>query len=220
MIYQDDNVLSISGIQHFVYCRRQWALIHIEQQWEENLLTVSGESMHQKAHDNTFSETRNGVIITRGMQVSSYELGIYGVCDVVEFVPSSEGAIIHNKEGYFKIIPVEYKHGEPKTSDADILQVAAQAMCLENMFCVKIDELNIYYGKTRHREKIPFTDDIRERLVKILEEMHQLYDRRYTPKVKQNKNCRACSLKNICLPRLTKISSVKGYMSKMLGDEL
>ena len=188
MIYQDDNVLSISGIQHFVYCRRQWALIHIEQ---------------QKAHDNTFSETRNGVVISRGMQVSSYELGIYGVCDVVEFVPSSEGAIIHNKEGYFKIIPVEYKHGEPKTSDADILQVAAQAMCLENMFCAKIDELNI-----------------RERLVKILEEMHQLYDKRYTPKVKQNKNCRACSLKNICLPRLTKISSVKGYMSKMLGDEL
>lgn len=79
MMYDDDNILSISGIQHFVFCRRQWALIHIEQQWAENLLTVSGEIMHEKAHDDTFTETRNGVIISRGMQVSSYELGIYGV---------------------------------------------------------------------------------------------------------------------------------------------
>lgn len=83
MTYDDDNILSISGIQHFVFCRRQWALIHIEQQWAENLLTVSGEIMHNKAHDNTFSETRNGVIVSRGMQVASYELGIFGECELL-----------------------------------------------------------------------------------------------------------------------------------------
>lgn len=112
MMYDDDNILSISGIQHFVFCRRQWALIHIEQQWAENLLTVSGEIMHEKAHDDTFTETRNGIITSRGMQVSSYELGIYGVCDIVEFVPSDDGAILFGKEGKYSVVPVEYKHGE------------------------------------------------------------------------------------------------------------
>lgn len=216
MMYDDDNILSISGIQHFVFCRRQWALIHLEQQWAENLLTVSGEIMHQRAHDNSFTETRNGIITSRGMQVVSYELGIYGVCDVVEFIPSESGAAIHGKSGRYKIIPVEYKHGEPKEIDADILQVAAQALCLENMFCTKIDELNIFYGKTKHRQRIEFSDEIRNRLIEVIDEMHLLYERRYTPRVKKNKNCRACSLKNLCLPRLTKIKSVNKYVSDML----
>lgn len=116
MMYDDDNILSISGIQHFVFCRRQWALIHIEQQWAENLLTVSGEIMHEKAHDDTFTETRNGIITSRGMQVSSYELGIYGVCDIVEFVPSDDGAILFGKEGKYSVVPVEYKNGEPPSA--------------------------------------------------------------------------------------------------------
>lgn len=219
MIYDDDNILSISGIQHFVFCRRQWALIHLEQQWAENLLTVSGEIMHRRAHDNSFTETRNGIITSRGMQVVSYELGIYGVCDVVEFIPSESGAAIHGKSGRYKIIPVEYKHGEPKETDADILQVAAQALCLENMFCTKIDELNIFYGKTKHRQRIEFSDEIRNRLIEVIDEMHLLYERRYTPRVKQNKNCRACSLKNLCLPRLTKIKSVNKYVSDMLEEQ-
>lgn len=219
MIYDDDNILSISGIQHFVFCRRQWALIHLEQQWAENLLTVSGEIMHERAHDNSFTETRNGIITSRGMQVVSYELGIYGVCDVVEFIPSESGAAIHGKSGRYKIIPVEYKHGEPKETDADILQVAAQALCLENMFCTKIDELNIFYGKTKHRQRIEFSDEIRNRLIEVIDEMHLLYERRYTPRVKQNKNCRACSLKNLCLPRLTKIKSVNKYVSDMLEEK-
>lgn len=106
MTYDDDNILSISGIQHFVFCRRQWALIHIEQQWAENLLTVSGEIMHNKAHDNTFSETRNGVIVSRGMQVASYELGIFGECDVVEFIPSESGALLYDKPGNILSFPL------------------------------------------------------------------------------------------------------------------
>lgn len=205
----DDKILDISGIQHFVFCRRQWALIHIEKQWAENLLTVSGRIMHENAHDNSFSETRNGVIISRGMQVASYRLGIYGVCDVVEFIPSENGAIIHGKPGKYSIIPVEYKHGEPKETDADILQTAAQALCLEDMFCTQISEINLFYGKAKHRQRIPLTDDIRTRLSDIVNEMHALYDRKYTPKVKQNKNCRACSLRDLCLPKITKVRSVK-----------
>lgn len=217
-MYDDDKILDISGIQHFVFCRRQWALIHIEKQWAENLLTVSGRIMHENAHDNSFSETRNGVIISRGMQVASYRLGIYGVCDVVEFIPSENGAIIHGKPGKYSIIPVEYKHGEPKETDADILQTAAQALCLEDMFCTQISEINLFYGKTKHRQRIPLTDDIRTRLSDIVSEMHALYDRKYTPKVKQNKNCRACSLRDLCLPKITKVRSVKKYMSDLTEE--
>ncbi len=212
MSYSEEQLLSISGIQHFVFCRRQWALIHIEQQWEENLLTVSGSIMHKNAHDNSNSEKRNDIIISRGMPIASRELGLTGVCDVVEFHKSEDGAIIHGYDGLYKIIPVEYKHGEPKDNDADILQVAAQAYCLENMFCTKIDELNIFYAKTRRRLRIPFDDEIRERLMCVINEMHALYNRKYTPKVKKSKQCNACSLAEICLPKLSKSDSVEKYI--------
>ncbi len=212
MSYTDEQLLSISGIQHFVFCRRQWALIHIEQQWEENLLTVSGSIMHKNAHDNSSSEKRNDVIISRGMTVVSREIGLTGVCDVVEFHKSEDGAIVNGYDGLYKIIPVEYKHGEPKDTDADILQVAAQAFCLEDMFCTKIDELNIFYGKTRHRLKVPFDNEIRERLLCVVNEMHTLYNRKHTPTVRKSKQCNACSLVEICLPKLSKSVTVEKYI--------
>ncbi len=216
MSYTDEELLSISGIQHFVFCRRQWALIHIEQQWEDNLLTVSGSIMHENAHDNSFSEKRNDLIISRGMPVVSRELGITGVCDVVEFHRSDDGALINGYDGLYKIIPVEYKHGKPKENDADILQAAAQACCLEEMFCTRIDEINIFYGKTRRRLKVPLDNEIRERVINVITEMHSLFVRRYTPKVKKSKQCNACSLKEICLPKLSKSESVQGYIKKNL----
>lgn len=219
MIYSDDDILSISGIQHFVFCRRQWALIHIEQQWAENLLTVSGEIMHKNAHDNTFSEKRKDMIISRGMNIMSYSLGINGVCDVVEFHKSDSGAIINGYEGQYKIIPVEYKHGQPKEDKADIFQVAAQALCLEDMFCTKIEEVHIYYGKTKRRQKIILDDTVRTELISIINEMHSLYKRKYTPKVKKNKKCRACSMADLCIPTLTKTSTVSEYISSCINEE-
>lgn len=212
MSYTDEQLLSISGIQHFVFCRRQWALIHIEQQWEENVLTVSGSIMHKNAHDNSSSEKRNDVIICRGMTVVSREIGLTGVCDVVEFHKSQDGAIINGYDGLYRIIPVEYKHGEPKDTDADILQVAAQAFCLEDMFCTKIEELNIFYGKTRRRLKVPFDDEIREKLFRVVKEMHTLYNRKHTPTVRKSKQCNACSLVEICLPKLSKSATVEKYI--------
>ena len=101
----EDDLLNISGIQHFVFCRRQWALIHIEQQWAENVLTVSGELIHQNAHDGTSTEKRGDVLISRGMPVKSRELGLTGVCDVVEFHKSSEGALLHGGRGLKFLYP-------------------------------------------------------------------------------------------------------------------
>ena len=112
----DDDLLSISGIQHFVFCRRQWALIHIEQQWSENVLTVSGELMHQNAHDGTSTEKRGDVLISRGMPVKSRELGLTGVCDVVEFHKSSDGALLHGGRGlkyYFGVDCLYHFLGRP-----------------------------------------------------------------------------------------------------------
>ncbi|MGN1468086.1 MAG: CRISPR-associated protein Cas4 [Ruminococcus sp.] len=219
MMYDENNLLNISGIQHFVFCRRQWALIHIEQQWAENLLTVSGEIMHQKAHDNTFSEKRKDVIVSMGMPVTSYELGITGVCDAVEFHKAEDGAIIKDYDGLYRIIPVEYKYGEPKEGDADILQVVAQAMCLEEMFCTKIDEVHLFYGRTRHRQRITLDDNIRNNVKDIASEMQSYYNRRYTPKVKTGKHCKACSLRDLCLPKLNKNRSVSEYIRSMIKEE-
>lgn len=220
MTADEDQLLNISGIQHFVFCRRQWALIHIEQQWEENVLTVSGELMHKNAHDTRNTEKRGDVLITRGMPVISNELGMTGVCDVVEFHRSGDGAMIHGYEGRYRVIPVEYKHGEPKENDCDILQAAAQAMCLEEMFCITVDEIHVYYGKTRHRIKVSLDEDIRDRVRSISREMHDLYRRKHTPTVKKKRCCNACSLREICLPELQKSPTVKRYLAIALGDEV
>ncbi|MEG1107116.1 MAG: Dna2/Cas4 domain-containing protein, partial [Eubacterium sp.] len=127
--YDEEDYLMLSGIQHFEFCRRQWALIHIEQQWEENLRTVEGNIMHEKAHDGLFTEKRKNIIVTRGMRVFSKTLGISGICDVVEFHRDDLiGVEIFGREGKYCIYPIEYKRGEPKENDADILQLTAQAM--------------------------------------------------------------------------------------------
>ena len=123
------------------------------------------------------------------------------------------------KDGYYKAVPVEYKRGKPKTEDSDILQVAAQALCLEEMLCCRIPYGYIYYGETRHRMKVEFTDEIQEKVKKTFAEMHRYYEQRYTPKVKTSKKCNACSLKDICLPVLNKKKSVSGYIDRIIAEE-
>lgn len=218
MEYSQDDYLMISGIQHFKFCRRQWALIHVEQQWAENEHTVVGELMHKKAHDPYLIEKRNDVLIVRALPVSSRSIGISGECDIVEFHKCDEGIKLIGHRGLYSVYPVEYKKGKPKENDEDKLQLAAQAMCLEEMFLTQIPEGALYYGETRRREVVEFTEEIRNQVKSIFEEMHEYYERKYTPKVKTTKACSGCSLKDICLPKLMKTGSVKAYVSKMLED--
>ena len=218
MEYSQDDYLMISGIQHFKFCRRQWALIHVEQQWAENEHTVVGELMHKKAHDPYLIEKRNDVLIVRALPVSSRSIGISGECDIVEFHRCDEGIKLIGHRGLYSVYPVEYNKGKPKESDEDKLQLAAQAMCLEEMFLTQIPEGALYYGETRRREVVEFTEEIRNQVKSIFEEMHGYYERKYTPKVKTTKACLGCSLKDICLPKLMKTGSVKAYVSKMLED--
>lgn len=220
MEYSQDDYLMISGIQHFKFCRRQWALIHVEQQWAENEHTVIGELMHKKAHDPYLTEKRKDILVVRALPVSSRSMGVSGECDIVEFHKCEDGVKLYGHRGTYSLYPIEYKKGKPKASNEDELQLMAQAMCLEEMFSTKITEGAIFYGETRRRKPIVFTDELRDEVKKIFGEMHDYYDRNYTPKVKTSKRCVSCSLKDICMPKIDKSSSVKSYINKMLGETL
>jgi len=211
--------LLLSGIQHFSFCRRQWALIHIEQQWMENARTVDGKLFHRRAHDDAQFESRGDLLIARGFRIASQRLNVVGVCDVVEFHRDPEGIELFGHEGRWTVYPVEYKKGASKTNDADRLQLCAQAMCLEEMLACVISEGSLYYGETRRREQVELTDELRGQVSAMLSEMHQLYDRGYTPKAKPTKGCNACSLKEICLPRLNKLPKVSTYITRYTGEE-
>lgn len=218
MSFREDDYLLLSGIQHFVFCRRQWALIHIEQQWAENTRTADGNIMHRNVHDSGFNETRGDLVIARAMAVSSAELGISGECDVVEFRKCSSGITLFGRDGEYSVTPVEYKRGEPKDNESDIMQLTAQAICLEEMLCCTVPRGFLFYGETRRRFKVEFTEELRERTKAVISEMHKLYRERHTPKVKRTKSCNACSLKNICLPALCSPRSAALYISEMLED--
>lgn len=219
MEYTEDDYLMISGIQHFKFCRRQWALIHIEQQWAENIHTVLGELMHKKVHDPYLFEKRKDTIIVRALPIASRKLGISGECDVVEFHKCEDGIKLYGHRGLYSVYPVEYKKGKPKLTEEDKLQLVAQALCLEEMFSVHIPKGAIFYGETRRREVVETTENLRQEVENMFQEMHGYYNRRYTPKVKYNKSCNACSLKEICLPKLEKSISVKTYISQMMEEK-
>lgn len=214
----DDELLTISGIQHFAYCRRQWALIHIEQQWAENLRTVEGHLFHERAHDTAKTEKRGDILITRGLPILSRTLGVNGVCDVVEFHASPHGVNLRGWDGLWLPYPVEYKKGAPKEHDADELQLCCQALCLEEMLLCKIPQGSLYYGEPHRRTKVDFTEELRSKVRNMTDEMRELYKRGYTPKVRPTKGCNACSLKEICLPRLSKTLDVGKYLSEHLKD--
>jgi len=218
-VYDEDDYLNLAGIQHFAFCQRQWALIHVEKLWKDNLRTVEGEILHKKTHDGYDFEKRGDILISRGMPVFSKSLGINGICDVVEFHLDKNGIQLHGREGKYKVYPVEYKRGKPKESDIDILQLTAQAMCLEEMLCCDIMEGYLYYGETRHRVKVSFTEAHRTEVRNALEQMHQYYSRDYTPKVKISKSCKACSLKDLCIPNLGRCKSVNSYIEDMMEGE-
>lgn len=218
-MYSEDEYLMLSGLQHFMFCRRQWALIHIEQQWAENYRTADGRVMHRNVHDASLHEKRGDTVTARAMAVSSARLGLSGECDAVEFRKDSGGIEIFGLDGRYSVTPIEYKRGAPKADESDIMQLAAQAMCLEEMLCCDIPVGYLFYGDTRHRLKVEIDAALRSRVEKAVCEMHDMFSRKYTPKVKRSKACNACSLKEICLPVLCSEKSAEKYMRDMLGSD-
>lgn len=217
--YREEDFLMLSGIQHYAFCPRQWALIHIEQQWQENYFTIDGNIMHEHAHDQEKTEKRNNLLITRGMRVFSRTLGISGTCDVVEFHKRVDGVKLQNYEGTFLPSPVEYKRGKPKEHNADLLQLCAQAMCLEEMLVCEIPKGFLYYGEPRKRFEVVFDLEMRQQVVECFAKMHELFEKQHTPAGKTKKACKSCSLAEVCLPGLSKTISAQHYIDKMLKED-
>lgn len=213
MEYDEEDYLMLSGIQHFFFCKRQWALIHIEQQWEENESTMQGNYIHKKSDNPYIIETRNDLIISRAVPISSRTLGLSGILDVLEYHRDESGIKISGKEGLWSPNIIEYKRGKPKKDHRDIIQVVAQTICLEEMLNLKIYSSELYYHENNRRVEVEITEDLREETIGMATEMHRLYFEKITPKAESYKNCTKCSLYNLCMPRLTKRKpSVKNYM--------
>lgn len=212
----------LSGIQHYMFCPRQWALIHIEQQWEENRLTAEGHLLHQNV-DNPGYRQKNGEVITlRAVHIASRTLGLYGVTDAVELLPSdsSDDAITHPRyPGYWKPYPIEYKRGHRKPDERDEVQLAAQVICLEEMYGIHIPNAALFYKETRHREDISIDGYLRQITYELSEAMHRTFESGITPKAEERSGCRSCSLIDLCVPELAKKTSVAYYLKKSLDEE-
>lgn len=217
--YSESDYLQLSGLQHFVFCRRQWALIHVEGLWAENYRTADGEILHQNAHDPEFVESRGDRVITRAIRVHSPTLGVSGECDVVEYLRDAGGIPLPGREGLWQPFPVEYKRGKPSGhTEADAMQLCGQALCLEEMLCCAIPRGALYYGQTRHREPVEFTEELRQQVRSSLEEMHAMLRRGYTPKVRPTKSCNACSLRELCLPKMLRAKNAAAYLRQRMED--
>lgn len=213
-----DDYLMMSGIQHFSFCRRQWALIHLEQQWSENLRTVEGRLLHERCHDDSLREKRGDLLIVRGMRVISHRLRLSGSCDIVEFHADPNGITLQQEPGLWRPVPVEYKHGSPKANNADRLQLCAQAMALEEMLVCDIPQGVLFYAEPHRREQVELTPELRQETQSIADEMNGYFSRGYTPKVEPGKRCNACSLKELCLPALYRRVDAVDYIQTHLKE--
>ncbi len=214
-----EEYLPLSGLHHFVICMRRWALIHIERQWQENLLTAEGRIQHEIAHDEERSESRGNVLITHGMRVASNALRLQGSCDVVEFHRDASGINISGREGRWRVFPIEYKHGEPGVgTTADTIQLCCQAMCLEEMLACEIREGALFYQKTRKRHLVSFDSEMRQSVMDYAQEMNELFERGHTPKVRQKPMCKSCSLKDSCLPTMQEKQSAAAFIHQAINE--
>ena len=211
-MYLQDDLRPISALQHILFCERQCALIHIEQAWEENYFTASGDLFHQKA-DTGVKEKRVGVIQEFGLPIRSLKYGLIGKADVVE---------IHRneKKEIAQIVPIEYKSGKPKDDAWDEVQVCAQALCLEEMLDIPIANGFLFYGKDRRRHRVDFTEALRSFTIATAERLHALLATGITPEAQYTKRCKSCSLEQICLPRSAgRKKSIKRYIAQFINEE-
>ena len=221
-MFPEDDLLPLSGLQHLLFCERQWALIHIEQQWAENRLTEEGRVLHDRVHESG-TEARPDVVVARSLRVRSLRLGLSGETDVVEFQRAAvqqSGAIqLEGRAGWWTPFPVEYKRGRPKQDAWDEVQLCAQALCLEEMFGVPIPAGALFYGTKRRRTPVDFDLPLRQLTESLARRMHELYSARTTPPAVYEKKCESCSLMERCMPRMSnRRRDVARYLAGALRD--
>jgi CRISPR-associated exonuclease Cas4 len=206
-MHADEDLLPLSALQHYLFCPRQMALIHLEQAWADNRFTAEGNVIHQKAHDGG-DESRSGVRITRTLPVVSRRLGISGQCDIVEF--HDDGTVI----------PVEYKRGKPKAHDADRVQLCCQAMCLEEMLDRSVPQGFIFYGQRKRRTVVEFDTELRDLTAQTAADIHELIRSRSTPLAEYSaRKCDSCSLIDQCQPKALRLRrGADAWFRKALHD--
>jgi CRISPR-associated exonuclease Cas4 len=184
----------ISALQHYSYCARQCALIYVEQTYEQNIYTLRGDMAHERVHDAAQSETRDGVRIERGLPLWSERLGLSGAADVVEL----EGEPIE------RVTPIEYKQGGRHAQRHDDVQLCAQALCLEEMFGVKIERGYIYMHAQRKRREVVFDEALRALTERLVREVRALLSASHVPPPAADARCERCSLIDACMPHVIK----------------
>ena len=205
MIPEADFIM-ISALQHYLFCPRQCALIHLEQQWAENRYTAEGQVLHQRA-DSKQDSVQGDIRIVRTLPLCSHQLGLSGQADVVEFHAGGH------------VMPVEYKRGKPKQNRCDEVQLCAQALCLEEMLETTIDNGALFYGKRKRRTPVVFDVQLRSLTKQVIADIHRMFVDEITPVAHYDAKCDQCSLFNICLPKSCgKSRSVKRYLQRMLGE--
>lgn len=234
-MYAESELLPLSGLQHLAFCERQWALIHLEQTWVENRLTVEGRHLHERA-DKPGGKSRGDLRIVRGLAIHSLRLGLSGRADVVEFhrlaedssAPSRDvgdapdfGVLLEQLRGHWQPFPVEYKRGKPKRGNCDRVQLCAQALCLEEMLGASVSAGALFYGQTRRRQDVAFDRSLRMETESLAGRMHALFRAGVTPLMPyESKRCDRCSLYDRCLPKTTgSVRSVAAYLAAAMSDE-
>ena len=234
-MFSESELLPISALQHLAFCERQWALIHLENAWDENLLTTEGRILHKRA-DTPGVESRPGLRIARGLRLRNLRLGLVGRADVVEFhrvtrsdgprrgppEPEVESGIqLDGVEGLWRPFPVEYKRGRPKRESWDKVQLCAQALCLEEMLGISLNSGALFYGKTRRRLEVHFDVMLRQQTEALTERLQMLNRLRETPRPEYRKRCDNCSLYSICMPKATTSGiSVQAYLAGAIRTAL
>lgn len=218
-MYSDEDLLMISGLQHLSFCERQWVLIHMEQEWNENVLTIEGRHLHDTVHEQGV-ECRGDVRLVRGLRLRSLELGLYGVADMVEFHRDENGVRLPNLSQSTKWLPypVEYKRGRKRYDRADEIQVCAQSMCLEEMLCVSIPQAAIYYGQPRRRSVIELSHDLRNEVIRLCDRARALYCGAEQPRYTTGPYCKNCSVCDICMPDASKKDASSKYIKSIVRE--
>jgi len=245
-LYVEDDLLPISALQHLEFCPRRCALIHVEGAWAENAQTAEGRTLHQRVHEAP-SETIDGVRIARGLRLCSRILGLFGVADVVEFHPErpdaptatdvgresgsrtdaiqgengiaglAKGVVLPGLAGTWRPYPVEYKRGRRKSEMSYLVQLCAQALCLEEMLATNVPAGALFHGKSRRRQPVSFDAALRRRTEGLARRLHELIAARRTPPPEYGPKCKFCSLAEICSPKLIASRSAQQYVAREIG---
>lgn len=219
-MYDEDNLLPISALSQYYYCPRRAALIVIEQQWDDNLLTAEGTVLHQRVHSEE-CESRSDLRICRGVRVRSLTLGLVGSLDCLELRLLEEddhsGISLENASGSWMPVPVEYKHGVTREEIEYEVQLCAQALCLEEMLKISVKEGYLYYGASRKRHLVQFDQELRALVQEGALYLHQMVATLITPSAQFSAKCNKCSMLDYCQPRLAE-SRAKNYMDGVLQE--